>query len=210
MHLRLSALVLAGVVLAAGCGPNDAPPDTDSAADTTVTDALGRSVTLPNPPRRLLALAPNLTELVVAVGAGDRLVGRSQSDTYPEAVLDLPMFSTFPLEPEGVVALSGPRRCQVSPVVADDAATDAERTPGTAGRTSACSAAPGAPVPCVTLPVCKDRPWPAVLAPMSRRPSRRRAVPGRPGSRIPRPASRPRSSLRTAGGWRRTMPRAAT
>ncbi len=96
----------AALLLGLGCGPKDSPPRADPpASDTTVTDALGRTVTLPSPPRRILSLAPNLTEMLYAVGAGDRLVGRSQSDTFPEAVLDLPSFSTFPLEPEGVVAL---------------------------------------------------------------------------------------------------------
>ena len=40
---------------------------------------------------RLVSLAPNLTELVFAAGAGDRLVGVSAYSDYPAAALDLPI-----------------------------------------------------------------------------------------------------------------------
>ena len=40
---------------------------------------------------RLVTLAPNLTELVFAAGAGDNLVGVSAYSDYPPAVLDLPV-----------------------------------------------------------------------------------------------------------------------
>ena len=73
--------------------------------DTTVTDALGRAVTFSYPPPRVLSLAPNLTEVVFAVGAGDRLAGASPADTYPPAAAALPRFSTFPIDHERLVAL---------------------------------------------------------------------------------------------------------
>lgn len=40
---------------------------------------------------RIVSLAPNLTELVYAVGAGDRLVGVSAWSDYPHEVLKLPI-----------------------------------------------------------------------------------------------------------------------
>ena len=40
---------------------------------------------------RIVSLAPNLTELVFTVGAGDQLVGVSAWSDYPRAVLDLPV-----------------------------------------------------------------------------------------------------------------------
>ncbi len=49
----------------------------------------------PEPPpttlSRIVALAPNLTELVFAAGAGDTLVGVSAYSDYPPAALDLPI-----------------------------------------------------------------------------------------------------------------------
>ncbi len=41
----------------------------------TVEDGAGRSVTVPADPRRIVSLAPSVTEILIAVGAGDRVVG---------------------------------------------------------------------------------------------------------------------------------------
>jgi len=102
---RLPILPVAfALLLLAGCGSDTAITE-PGAADTTVTDALGRAVTFRHPPARVLPLAPNLTEVAFAVGAGDRIAAVSPSDDYPEAVASLPRFSTFPLDPEAVVAL---------------------------------------------------------------------------------------------------------
>jgi iron complex transport system substrate-binding protein len=55
-----------------------------SAAITVIDDA-GRQVTLARPAQRIISLAPNITELVFAAGAGDRLVGVAEYSDYPEA-----------------------------------------------------------------------------------------------------------------------------
>lgn len=108
MLFRAPVSLLPFVLLAlsgeAGCR-SDSATTGSGAADSTVTDALGRAVTFPHPPARVLTLAPNLTEIVYAVGASARLAGASPSDTYPAAVAALPRFSTYPLDHEGVVAL---------------------------------------------------------------------------------------------------------
>jgi iron complex transport system substrate-binding protein len=100
----LAALGVAlGVLLGAGCGPDAAAPD--AAADTTVTDGLGRAVTFAHPARRVVSLAPNLTEIAFAAGAGGRLVGVTTADDYPPAVDALVRVSALPINFEDLVTL---------------------------------------------------------------------------------------------------------
>lgn len=60
----------------------------------------------PAAPRRLVTLAPSLTEMVFAVGAGERLVGVDRHSDYPPQVQGLPRVGSY-IHPdvERVVAL---------------------------------------------------------------------------------------------------------
>ena len=49
----------------------------------TVVDGLGRKVTFPRAPERIVSLAPKNTELLFAIGAGDRVVGVTSFCNYP-------------------------------------------------------------------------------------------------------------------------------
>ena len=54
-------------------------------ADITVSDDTGRQVKLAGPARRIVSLAPHITELLFAAGAGDAVVGVTEFSDYPEA-----------------------------------------------------------------------------------------------------------------------------
>ena len=56
---------------------------TQSLASRIVTDETGRRVTIPDDPRRLISLAPSITETIYALGLGDRLVGDTDYCDYP-------------------------------------------------------------------------------------------------------------------------------
>ncbi|HXQ98470.1 MAG TPA: cobalamin-binding protein [Candidatus Limnocylindrales bacterium] len=52
-------------------------------APRMVTDEVGRHVEIPQPVRRIVSLAPNVTEMIYALGAESRLVGDSDACDYP-------------------------------------------------------------------------------------------------------------------------------
>src|SRR5258706_10835344 len=60
----------------------------------------------PPAPRRVVALAPNLTEIVFALGAGDRLVGVSDFSDYPAAARSLPSIGGVNPDLERIAVLS--------------------------------------------------------------------------------------------------------
>lgn len=63
-------------------------------ADVAVIDDTGREVKLAQPAQRIISLAPHLTELLFAIGAGSSLVGVVQYSDYPEAARLLPVIGS--------------------------------------------------------------------------------------------------------------------
>ncbi|HVH66483.1 MAG TPA: helical backbone metal receptor [Gemmatimonadales bacterium] len=80
---------LAGLLasLAAACGTGGR---SSASRSLTLTDDAGRVVTLAHPARRIVSLLPSFTELLFAIGAGNRLVGRTTWCDYPPAALAVP------------------------------------------------------------------------------------------------------------------------
>lgn len=82
---RVRAIVAASFLFAlAGC--TGERPRVASRA----TDDFGDTLALRAPPRRIVSLNPPTTEVLFAIGAGARLVGRTTYDRWPEAALALP------------------------------------------------------------------------------------------------------------------------
>src|SRR3990172_5771728 len=85
--------LLAAIVLGACTPSGSSDPSPASLAPTfplTLTDAAGRSVTIPSEPLRIVSLAPSNTEIVCALDACDRLVGVTDFDDYPSQVTGIP------------------------------------------------------------------------------------------------------------------------
>lgn len=77
-----------------------------ASASVTVVDDVGRTVTLAQPARRVVSLAPHVTELLYAAGGGARLVGAVNYSDYPEAARKLPQVGSYnKLDFERVLAL---------------------------------------------------------------------------------------------------------
>ncbi len=69
-------------------------------------DQSGRTVSVPDNPQRIVSLAPSITEIVFALGAGDRLKGVTQHCDFPADAQFLPKVGSYVhLDLERIVAL---------------------------------------------------------------------------------------------------------
>jgi iron complex transport system substrate-binding protein len=74
-------------------GPTAAPV---AAFPLTLTDDEGTQITIPSEPRRIVSLTPAATEILFAIGAGDRVVAKVEDITpWPPEADDLPVVATF-------------------------------------------------------------------------------------------------------------------
>jgi iron complex transport system substrate-binding protein len=128
--LRVSATLLAFAVLVAACGgaatprpsiPPDAtgslvpaltatPPPSASPAPAfpvTLTDDEGTRLELKSAPRKIVTLTPAETEVVYAIDAGDRLVGKVEDiANFPPEAAKVPVVGTFSgVDVEKIVSL---------------------------------------------------------------------------------------------------------
>lgn len=103
-RMRWAGMVLALVVCSA-------------AADVSVKDDYGNLLRLPSPAARIVSLAPHLTELVYAAGAGERMVGAVEYSDFPPAARALArvgndahisLESVLALRPDLIVAWPNP------------------------------------------------------------------------------------------------------
>lgn len=121
MTRTIAALLLAAAALA-GCSapaekPAEKPAESEKAAfPVTVTDDADRSVTVDAAPERIVSLAPGNTEILFALGLGDKVVGVTSYDDYPAEVKDIEKVGDFAgpnmeavaaADPDLVLATSG-------------------------------------------------------------------------------------------------------
>jgi iron complex transport system substrate-binding protein len=91
---------LCAVVLLPGIAAGEIQTD-------TITDQLGRTVTVPRNPARIIALAPSITEIVYALNQQHRLVGVTRYSDYPVQAQALPKVGSYvQLNLEKIAALN--------------------------------------------------------------------------------------------------------
>ena len=81
MKLWLALLFLAGIAVPAQA--------------ITVLDFSGREVTLDQPAKRIVALAPHIVENLYSAGAGDKLVGVVSYSNFPDEAKNVPEVGTY-------------------------------------------------------------------------------------------------------------------
>ena len=69
-------------------------------APVQATDSSGTTLTLAAPAARIVSHSPALTEILFAIGAGDRVVAVDEFSNYPEDVADLPRVTYSSPDPE--------------------------------------------------------------------------------------------------------------
>lgn len=103
-QIGILLFVLALSVLYINCKSETAPNQT-SVPTREVTDDLGRAVKIPVNIERAVSLAPNLTENIFAVGAGEKLVG-------------VTTFCNYPLEAEKIAKVSDTQTPNMEAIIA--------------------------------------------------------------------------------------------
>ncbi|HJJ48818.1 MAG TPA: ABC transporter substrate-binding protein [Methanocorpusculum sp.] len=93
MKLKLFCAALLALLICSGAAC--------AAFPVTVTDSAGYTVTVTEQPKTIISLAPANTEIVYALGAGDKVVGDTDYCNYPEeakSVAKIGGFSTISVE----------------------------------------------------------------------------------------------------------------
>jgi iron complex transport system substrate-binding protein len=105
MFRKLTFALLALIFVVSACGPMTpvptaipteaatlVPTEIPTLVDTSrsLTDGLGRAVTLSAPAQKVVSLAPSNTEILFAIGAGAQTIGRDEFSDYPAEAKSLP------------------------------------------------------------------------------------------------------------------------
>jgi iron complex transport system substrate-binding protein len=102
-----SASPQASTAIPATPAPTVAPTATPAAFPTTITDDQGTTVTVSAEPRKIVSLTPAATEILYAIGAGERVVAKVEDlSNFPPAAASLPVVATYQgVDVEKIVSL---------------------------------------------------------------------------------------------------------
>lgn len=76
-------------------GKSDRTDGGETQYPLTVTDDLGNSVTIEEEPQRVISLSPANTETLFALGADEKIVGRTDYCTYPEEAAEVDSIGSY-------------------------------------------------------------------------------------------------------------------
>lgn len=80
---------------------------TISYAEIRVRDDLGRDIVIPAPAKKIISLAPHVTELLYAAGASNQLTGAVDFSDYPEVAKQIPRVGSHnKFDMEAIVAMN--------------------------------------------------------------------------------------------------------
>ncbi len=109
MEMKKATLIYLSIILivAVGVLKLGIIERTDASFPVTVTDDIGRTVTIASPPQRIVCIAPSTTEIAYALGLGNKIVGVDiYSDYPPEAISKQRISDIYTPNPEEVAALN--------------------------------------------------------------------------------------------------------
>lgn len=114
--LLLAMLIIIGLVAGCNNAPDEGANQTNDTSQTgsteeesyfpvTVEDSNGDEITLEEEPEKIVSLMPSNTEIAFALGLGDKIVGVSDHDNYPEEALDKEKIGGLELNTELILSL---------------------------------------------------------------------------------------------------------
>ena len=106
----LAPLLLGLAAVVAACGGDGGRTTTSASAPAqafprTITDSSGAEVVIAAKPRRIISYSPAATEILFAIGAGDRIVAADLFSDYPAETAALPKLEYSSPDPEAALAL---------------------------------------------------------------------------------------------------------
>ncbi len=116
-----SVVLLLSMMMLIACGTQETTQDKEGAASSdkteeavqnngeafpiTITDGADRKVTIDEEPETIVSIQASNTEIAFALGLGDKIIGRSDYDNYPEEALKIQSVGAQEINAELVLSL---------------------------------------------------------------------------------------------------------
>lgn len=102
---HVAATATLALTLLAACGQAEKESAEPGTSHITVTDALGKDISLPEIPDRIVSLTPSNTEILFGLGLADEVVGVNDTDNYPAEVAEKERVGGTEYNIEAIIAL---------------------------------------------------------------------------------------------------------